>query len=253
MERQEERVLREREIYNQGLDRGWYNALFSHSSALTAERSVELFRSVVLDPSVERVLEFGSTGWQGLVAPGLTFPPEFHCINISEAEIEKGEIQAREQGLDIRFHLMDAHALEFPDDYFDVVYGFGILHHLNYEQALKEIHRVLKPTGKMIFNEPLDMNPVAQLVRAATPRARTVDEEPIRYRHLPLFKKYFDVKFNVYELTSVPVGVMTYAVGMPKGNSVVKAAFDLDGLISRLPGVRFWFRKVIVEGTKKAL
>lgn len=45
---------------------------------------------------------------------------------------------------------MDAHKLDFPENTFDVVYGAGILRHLDYARALLEILRVLRPGGAMI-------------------------------------------------------------------------------------------------------
>jgi SAM-dependent methyltransferase len=45
----------------------------------------------------------------------------------------------------------DATSLDFPDDTFDVVYSFGVLHHIpNVEQAVREIGRVLKPGGELL-------------------------------------------------------------------------------------------------------
>lgn len=43
----------------------------------------------------------------------------------------------------------DAENLPFEDGTFDIVYSFGVLHHTeNTEQAIKELHRVLKPGGQ---------------------------------------------------------------------------------------------------------
>jgi len=50
---------------------------------------------------------------------------------------------------------MNAEELKFADDYFDIVCGGAILHHLDLNKALSEIARVLKPDGKAIFVEPL--------------------------------------------------------------------------------------------------
>ena len=67
-------------------------------------------------------------------------------------------------------HLLKACVFES----FDFVYGCAILHHLDYHRALDEICRVLKPGGRILFAEPLGINPVAKLVRLVTPRRTRV-------------------------------------------------------------------------------
>lgn len=47
---------------------------------------------------------------------------------------------------------MDARALHFPDNSFDVVYSFGVLQHIpEVKRAVSEIARVLRPGGDFIF------------------------------------------------------------------------------------------------------
>jgi SAM-dependent methyltransferase len=52
----------------------------------------------------------------------------------------------------------DAENLEFPDNYFDVYYSWGVLHHSpNTEKAIAEAYRVLKPGGQlkiMVYHYP---------------------------------------------------------------------------------------------------
>lgn len=46
----------------------------------------------------------------------------------------------------------NATAIGFPDGAFDVVYSFGVLHHIpDVEKAVAEIHRVLKPGGELLI------------------------------------------------------------------------------------------------------
>jgi len=60
---------------------------------------------------------------------------------------------------EVKFQVEDAEKLTFKDGSFDCVVGNSILHHLNIEPVLKEIFRVLKPGGKLMFYEPNMLNP----------------------------------------------------------------------------------------------
>lgn len=55
--------------------------------------------------------------------------------------------------------LTDIHSMAFRPKLFDIVLGVSVLHHLEYETALKEIRRVLKPGGILILSEPNLLNP----------------------------------------------------------------------------------------------
>jgi SAM-dependent methyltransferase len=80
-------------------------------------------------------------------------------IDISDAAIERGRAWARQKGLaNVRLEAMNAEAMSFPDDSFDLVFGSGIIHHLDIDRALGEIARVLRPGGRAVFVEPLGLN-----------------------------------------------------------------------------------------------
>ena len=50
--------------------------------------------------------------------------------------------------------VMDAVALNFPDNRFDAVFDFGIIHHIpNWRNCIEELSRILKPTGRLILEE----------------------------------------------------------------------------------------------------
>jgi ubiquinone/menaquinone biosynthesis C-methylase UbiE len=45
----------------------------------------------------------------------------------------------------------NAETIPYPDDFFDIVYSHGVIHHSPYvESIVNEIHRVLKPGGKTV-------------------------------------------------------------------------------------------------------
>jgi ubiquinone/menaquinone biosynthesis C-methylase UbiE len=55
----------------------------------------------------------------------------------------------------VELHLADAAALPFPDAKFDGVYSILVLNLMpNYEEAFREVARVLKPGGLFVFNVP---------------------------------------------------------------------------------------------------
>ncbi|MGQ9464975.1 MAG: class I SAM-dependent methyltransferase, partial [bacterium] len=64
-------------------------------------------------------------------------------------------MSANKENLKIDFNIMDAENLAYKSKAFDLVYGIGILHHLNLNKVIPEIRRVLKPGGKAIFREPM--------------------------------------------------------------------------------------------------
>lgn len=103
------------------------------------------------------------------------------AIDISEVYVADLQQQAAAAGFAPErcdFRAMDAHRLDFPDQVFDLVVGYGILHHLDATIALSEIHRVLKPNGRVLLQEPLADNPLLKIFRKSTPAARTEDEAP---------------------------------------------------------------------------
>jgi ubiquinone/menaquinone biosynthesis C-methylase UbiE len=143
-------------------------------------------------------------------------------IDISEEAVKKAQAKAEQRHITTaRFEVMDAEALSFPDNFFDIVFGGGVLHHLNIERAYREIARVLKPNGEAIFIEPLAYNPLVRLYRKLTPSLRSADEHPLLERDIEMAQRYFQtVNIRYYYLISllgIPfagVPVVKYGVGL---------------------------------------
>ncbi len=61
----------------------------------------------------------------------------------------------------LRFAVMDAHRLDFPDEHFDAAYSIDMLEHLHPDDIpahLGEVHRVLKPGGFYFVKTPSDLS-----------------------------------------------------------------------------------------------
>ena len=167
-------------------------------------------------------------------------------------ELQHGVDSAIDSQIRPQFLQMDAHDLQFENETFDMVFGSAILHHLNIVPALDQIFRVLKPEGKILFVEPLDMNPVGKLVRSLTKKARTEDEQPLRICDLAELEKRFHNEFFYEEFLSVPFGVVSGMLFKDGDNSLMRFAFSMDQFLDRnFDWIRNWFRHVLIDGTRK--
>jgi len=81
--------------------------------------------------------------------------------------------------------------LPFDDCSFDVVYGNGVLHHLDLDVSGPEIARVLKPGGHAYFIEPLAYNPFIWIYRHLAAGVRTKAEAALTYRQIRAFGQQF--------------------------------------------------------------
>lgn len=247
------RAQREKDAHNEGLKRGTYNSVFAHTRVLYDRKRLELLQGLFRGREDGSFLEIGSASWIAWIANNGVRPKSLTCINISEVELEKGVSSAERSEVKPQFRIMDANALEFADGTFDVVYGGGILHHLDFEKAVDEVYRVLKPGGIMVFQEPLDLNPIGWVVRWATPAARTPDERPLRFKELNYLRSKFDTTFHHEQFTSVPLGVLSRFIFKDADNPLTRTAFALDEKIVRAaPFVGNIYRHVLVVGRKSA-
>lgn len=245
------RAMREREQYNEGLQRKTYDKLLSTSHDWFRDDRRARARELLADRLDGRLLELGSYTWLDWLERNDLTARDLTCINISEVELERGDQRARQTNNKPRFMLMDAQALDFPDGHFDAVFGLAILHHLDFRKALTEIERVLKPDGVMFFAEPMDLNPVGRVVRRLTPKARTVDERPFRLAELRMLDEMFDCVYRFEGMTSVPIGALTAVAGLPSRNVFTRGGHRIDRAIAGIPGLRLWCRYVFLEGRKK--
>ncbi len=71
--------------------------------------------------------------------------------DLTPRSVEIARRRFKVYGLEGQFSISDAENLSFPDESFDLVYSFGVIHHTpDTQRAVSEIHRVLRPGGKAV-------------------------------------------------------------------------------------------------------
>jgi ubiquinone/menaquinone biosynthesis C-methylase UbiE len=111
--------------------------------------------------------------------------------DLSEGMLQVALKLAEKNGVTIETSKSSADVINFPDNTFDMVYAANLLHHVDVEKCLQEVHRVLKPGGKLYSWDPLAHNPAINVYRRMATEVRTEDEHPLRMKDIKLFRKYY--------------------------------------------------------------
>jgi SAM-dependent methyltransferase len=127
------------------------------------------------DWASRRVLEVGCG--QGVVLNHLARQhADAFGVDLSFASIARARAGAIELGHRVRVSLSDAERLPFPNDSFDAVVSFGVLHHTpDTATAVREVRRVLRPGGLAIVMLYRTGNPKWWATRAIRAASAAVD------------------------------------------------------------------------------
>ena len=87
---------------------------------------------------------------------------QFGAQRVIATDVDPEQIKRAKKNLSpefqdkIEFRVADAMALDEPDNKFDAVFSFGVIHHMeDWRKAIREVSRVLKSGGELFFEEPL--------------------------------------------------------------------------------------------------
>lgn len=103
-----------------------------------------------------RILEIGcGRGAGARIILEVFQPARFHALDLDTEMIRKARNHLPwYRGKETAFFVADATHLPYPDGIWDVVFGFGVLHHVpDWRRALKEIARILKAEGVYFLEE----------------------------------------------------------------------------------------------------
>lgn len=143
----------------------------------------------------KRLLECGcGTGWVSVLFARAG--AEVWSFDITRAMVERARRVAEVNDLGDRIHPdeMIFESMTYPDDFFDVAVGFGVLHHVDLAGSRDELHRVLRPGGLAIFNEPLGHNFPLEFARNHLPypnKEGHATDIPLKMKDIAFFAKPF--------------------------------------------------------------
>jgi ubiquinone/menaquinone biosynthesis C-methylase UbiE len=143
----------------------WEEEPCGTASASAEEGTPEFFAQIAaernrLEPFISGYADFGSTRGQTVLEIGVGAGSDFirfaragavaTGVDLTDHAIALVRRRLELEGLEADLRQADAEKLPFPDESFDVVYSWGVLHHTpDSDRAIAEAQRVLKPGGRL--------------------------------------------------------------------------------------------------------
>lgn len=168
-------------------------------------------------------------------------------IDISPVSIENCKSLARREGVADRvdFRVMDAEALEFQDNSFDLIMEYGVLHHLDLDRAMGELARVLKPGGSIVCTETLAHNPFIAAYRRRTPHLRTLWEADhiLGRKSFTTIEEHFGkIERHFFHLTTLGAVPLRHT---PVFGPVLAGLRAVDRVLLSIPGLQWQAWQVV--------
>tara|TARA_R110002126_G_scaffold20441_8_gene75605 strand:- start:2031 stop:2906 length:876 start_codon:yes stop_codon:yes gene_type:complete len=133
-------------------------------------------------------------------------------IDISRTSLARARTLAREQNVSDRVDLQEGNAenLSFDDNRFDFAVSAGVMSFVDFDRAIAELSRVVKPGGTAVILDRLGHHPIARigrkrrLVTRGTTQFQT--DDILTCNHLDRLRAHFaQVDVHVFDLLTVPM------------------------------------------------
>ena len=170
-------------------------------------------------------------------------------IDLSEKSLGIAKERAKREGLEekIEFLKMDCEKMEFPDNYFDIIFDGGTFSSLDLKLAFPKLARILKPEGILIGIETFGHNPFTNLKRMINKligkRTSWAAKHIFRMEDLEKAKNYFNkIEAYYFHLISWPAFPF---LNLPGGKLLLKSLEFIDKILLELPFLKKYAFKVV--------
>ncbi len=191
-------------------------------------------------------------------------------VDISPQMVATALSLGQKFGVQLEGIVSGAENLNLPPETYDIIYAANTLHHVQDRASFfGQMKSALKPGGMFFSYDPLAYNPVINVYRRMAVDVRTVDEAPLTTADIKLARRYFEgVQHREFWIAALSLFLKYYAVDRVDPNAdrywkrILKETDSrliwwkplraLDGLLTRLPLVRWLAWNVVIWGRKPA-
>jgi ubiquinone/menaquinone biosynthesis C-methylase UbiE len=191
-------------------------------------------------------------------------------VDISPQMVATALSLGRKFGVQLDGVVSSAESLNLPPERYDVIYAANTLHHVQDRASFfGQMRNALKPGGMFFSYDPLAYNPAINVYRRMATDVRTPDEAPLTTADIRLARRYFEgVQHREFWIAALSLFVKYYALDRVNPNDdrywkrILKETDSqltwwkplraLDGLLTRLPLVRWLAWNVVIWGRKPA-
>ena len=238
--------IRERDFHNklQSKTKGRFENIFYKAISNAWE---DFYNFLDLNAKNSELLDYGCGVGPVIEKVVKLSPKKVTGIDISEISISKAKEKLVNSGSKVELLVDNCEKTMFSNSKFDIVYGLGILHHLQFSKCINEISRILKPDGTFLFIEPLGTNPLINFYRLLTPKSRSKDEHPLVLKDFEIIKENFrNVNVKYYGFLTL----IFFPLYDSENSKIFKMLVKLDQLLFKINIFKYFAWSVLITAKK---
>ena len=193
---------------------------------------------------------------------------EVTVVDISPQMVASAVGLGQKFGVQLEGIVSSAENFNLPPETYDIIYTANTIHHVQDRASFfGQMKTALKPGGMFFSYDPLAYNPVINVYRRMATEVRTPDEAPLTTADVQLARRFFDgVGHREFWISTLAIFLKYYLVDRINPNQdrywkrILKESDrqlgwwkplrSLDGLLTRLPLVRWLAWNVVMWGQK---